>query len=562
MLYLTIKRYVKSLEIILGTIAFWGYILISVCYMQGEIHEIEAINQVLSIQNICFLFFVAISYEFSVRIKRDYCEEVISSIHHGKRKEQCACIGILLFQLLTLCVIFGCCIWLHGEHSGELLHFIFRLVTIHVFLLNLYAILLGNVFSRIFSRIQAYGAIVLLYVLYSPIFVSILDGASSSRPVLYGIADCLAIYSHDYLSNSNYYYLYSVENVNIVRILIWITLCLGIGILFNQKGKKRMYAIPILCACTFFVTLFASPNSAVRLDVEPSVQDPMQGDDIYYRTTMDCRKNKPYKDADFKIKSYYAKFSMHNELEAKVVVEIDKVRSENLDFTLYHGYRLNRVEDEKGNKVLFSQNGDYINFKCSTKKIVFYYKGCCKRFYSTSQGAFLPGNLAYYPMPGKRKVYIIELGYWGPAVENIGYLVRFDVYVDIDKKVACNLNCVGTKHFRGESDGLTIFASDFLTEMKVGKCRVITSRLGGEMEKVSLNKDKYQKFLKSYNKKQQVKTIFVAPIMNYSPYFFGYDQVIDSEQVDINSIYNIFLKTGKPYDFIKKEEIQGDIVQE
>lgn len=101
------------------------------------------------------------------------------------------------------------------------------------------------------------------------------------------------------------------------------------------------------------------------------------------------KKVKKYHD-NFKAVSYDMTYEISDVLNGKVEVVPDKTNLNEYKFTMYHGYKIKNITNEKGEKLKYSvTGGDYINIintKESIKKIVFEYSGFCRFFYATTRG--------------------------------------------------------------------------------------------------------------------------------------------------------------------------------
>lgn len=557
MTLLTMKKYIKSPILALSTTCFWGYI--GFCLMKAKAHlAIEAIACVLKLQQISFLFFLFLSYEFFSMSKKNHCQEVISSIRGGQLKERIYQFGCLLLEAGILCVCLLVYVFYRGEPDVDYFLFSLRLIMIHCFLLYFLAIFLGLVFSIALSQAQAYFGMVIVYSIFSSKIISSIQQFSYGKEWMYRISDLLSLYSRDFSALSDSYYLFSVENVNIQRTAIWICVVACIFVCVEMKKWKKAFVLIPLGAVVLFGTYFMQPTCAVNVDNGVSGQDALTTDDTYYRVSENCEDESQYQSAEFQVASYKADFSVGRQLEARVTMKLTENKQQRYTFTLYHGYLVNKIEDSQGREVEFRQEGDYVTISGSEyDTLTFYYEGSCKRYYTTSQGIFLPAYLAYYPMPGKRKVYRIQYGYWGNSLETLGYEAFFDVKVNTKQEVFCNLQEVEDKHFKGESDGITIFASDFLEKTSLGKSTLITSALGEESKSLEEDRERYLSFLESYyTEEQQACTIFVPPYINGEFYYFGKDHVIGNISA-LEYYYQKYIETGDMYDLLTEEELEN-----
>jgi DMSO/TMAO reductase YedYZ heme-binding membrane subunit len=107
---ITIKKYFKSPILLVSTVVFFLYMFFWLIRVRQYL-PVNAISQVLHTQEISFLFFLFVSYEFLVKAKKDNCEELLGSIKHAKLKDiMCALIWLIL-EMIILCIgIFYCSI--------------------------------------------------------------------------------------------------------------------------------------------------------------------------------------------------------------------------------------------------------------------------------------------------------------------------------------------------------------------------------------------------------------------------------------------------------------------
>ena len=161
--------------------------------------------------------------------------------------------------------------------------------------------------------------------------------------------------------------------------------------------------------------------------------------------------------ADFNIEMYDIDFTIDNKLKSLVKMEIGEQTKENsYQFTLYHGYKIKKVYDEKDNELEFSQNGDYFEvFKPNGENldsIIVEYSGFSEAFYSNRQAVFLTGLFPYYPQAGYNKVFSLDEYRYVP---NQNGASKFSVSVDSKMNLVSNLDGDG-KNFDGVAQNLSL----------------------------------------------------------------------------------------------------------
>ena len=115
--------------------------------------------------------------------------------------------------------------------------------------------------------------------------------------------------------------------------------------------------------------------------------------------------------------------------------------------------------------------------KGETKYIEFVYSGYSPVFYSNMQGVSLPGDFAYYPVPGWHFIYDIENQNLNSVMlEND---VDFSVIVDAPySDIFCNLDSCGKNEYKGRSNALT-FVRGFVKQYDFGSVSFVQSYLNG-----------------------------------------------------------------------------------
>lgn len=515
-----------------------------------------------------FLFFLFLSYEFFSKVRRDRMEET-SIVIGGSRSNIVMMQGILLVCLnLIYCaiyVIYQIQMMKKNEiHSRHYLLFILVSVFLYHFLLYLFAILGGRVFSLLKSKATGYCLLVAVWFLFSSKLIVALHQVSYGKEWLYRISDLLGIYSRDYASLLDFYYIFSLESVNFQRILFWILLMLSVIISCSRMRARKFWGGLSVMGTVVSLIFFFQPTSAVSLDCGASGQDALTADDVYYQLN-DCMDMAQYREADFKVKSYDFDLTVCRELKAEVTVEPDRTDLNEYYFTLYHGYRLKTVRTSLGTELSFERKGDHICIPApkgeQVKALTFTYEGGGKRHYSTEQGIYLPGYFAYYPMPGCRQVYIWQNGYMGNTFEGLGYEVSFHGQVHTDVPLYSNLSLTGDGMVSGTSDGMTLLGSYFAEEYEVEGCRILFPLLCNDQERPDEDAEEWAAFIRRYagsGADLTGKTIITPPYMNGSFWFFGTDHVI-GRLVDLEDRYEKYIKEGELYPYLSDEELMQEL---
>lgn len=552
------KRYLCTKEIFLTTIGIFIYTIWHLLKSNAE-----GITQylVFSMQTrqVYFLFFLFVTYSFLVKCKQVRLLETVQGIKGGYQKQLASqCLVIVTFICLT-CFIY----WVQGvyvsislgAYSLEFMKYYSKLIILHYFLLFCFAMLLGMLVAEIKSQIKAFSILFVIYFVFSASNISVLRQVSYGNEFLYRGTQFLSIYAQDYFALSDFYYLFSIEKENMERILAWIFLSIAFMTVLKEKGYKKCFGIVSGGIALICILLYIQPSSAVNLDCGVSGQDAASADDIYYKL-----HNAPQaEDAVFKITNLKGDFWVNRELSARVTLTVNCDNLAVYDFSLYHGYIIEKIEDQNGIELPFTQEGDIVSVLAkgnNIKKLTFHYKGHCARYYTTTQGIFLPGYFAFYPMPGKRKLYITENGYYGNAIEGLGYSIEYNVHLHTKQAAYSNLKRLDENTFVGKSDGIAIYASNFIREKVIGGCTILYSELWEN--RASLDDKSYNDFIEKYTKRTNHKPViwFIPPEINGQFYYWAKDQLMGAIDV-LDQRFDFYLKTGELYEFISEEEIEN-----
>lgn len=566
MFWLNVKQYVRTPAISLVTVVYFLYLSYAIVQMPHEnvpYTFIECMNQI----NITFIFFLFISYEFFSKGRRYQIDEVISACgRSGKLVRMSGAFILLPLNVLICAILFSACLWpaaVSGSNVDIYFFYLIKVVFIHHFLVYLLAILIGFLVSYIKSRTVGYGVLMFICWCFGYLLIAPLLSISFGREFLYRIADLLSFMTRKFLSAPNVYYMYSVATVDVQRILFWIFLVAAIlCVVINREKKRWIFVVPgvAMLTCMFF---FFQPVSSPCVDIIGG-EDAWTYDDTYYiySGNIDCKDVSKYEKAAFKVNKYNMILNAGRELAAKVEVHIDHTDLQQYDFTLYHGYKIKSVKDDHGQNLTFHQKGDYVQVitgEHKVKKIIFFYEGYSKRYYSNSQGMFLPAYFEYYPLPGRRQVYMDEYYYTGNTKEGLDYNVDFEVTVQGVPNLYSNLTKVNGR-WRGNTDGVTLLASPFANEIKSGDSRLIYSSIQySEKEQIELVQ-LFQQFVQKYFQQGDHKLIMIPPEINGYFDYYGSDHLMGDLSM-LFADYERFINEGERYPFISEEELMNELKQ-
>lgn len=515
-----------------------------------------------------FLFFECTAFSFFSKTTADVREIGLGS-GQGIHKDYLS--GILIFGFIDLLVvlIFGG-LWFLCISKGDMpvnsayfVMLIKMLFTYH-FLTYFFAILLGCAISFVKKRSKAYLILMGSFFAFSDNFLRMIGSIWERYPNLQKMPIFFSILNRDWRNTLDGYYQYSVEAVNVERILFWILLVALILAACISRKQKRLWVG--ICGVSLLVVtiLFVQPAGYYY---EDSFGSSWLDDTVYYQSLEKdiTGRDDHVSEADFTIKKYAGNLTVNRELQAEIEVYMDEKNHDKYEFTLYHGFQVSTILD--GEKELeFEQKGDHITIHSpgglKQKAVTFVYHGYSNFYYSTSQATFLPGYFCYLPFPGHRLVWLkeelMENGMYDASKEDdlsgIGYEVEYDLKVDLAQKVYSNISVDEQGNCQGKSDGLTLLASPYMVSQKEqGVTFLYPLCRQGEYMLDDLFKETATELVKDGRKGI---TVFVPPYSNRMMFFVGKDHVV-LEPEFLEDHYIKYRETGEiPYP--KAEEIDYD----
>lgn len=489
-----------------------------------------------------FIFFLIVSYEYFGVTERASTKEVLSATPMGvnclKRKQFLVMTGISasFFVVFVICNVIAA--GLFGCLTAKFFYHIVISMFLNFFLSGILASLAGAYVASLRKKVTQYIVLLAIVFLTSPIFTDMFPTALVMTEVadIFPVTNIFDIFP----PNSNSVFIFpfgtSVLPYRFEIILFWCLLTALLMSLSENKSIKNKRNIALLVATCLCFTCYCIPESTVKRNTDPAgaeyhdynyyVMRSFAGENLY---DMECNSFDEESSKPFSVKSYKLDFFVANYLYGKAEIEIDGTELlSSYVFTLYHGYKVIRIEDESGKKVSFNRRGDFLqilNYLGETHFTV-YYCGSCPKFYSNLQGIALPGDLAYYPVAGLHRQYDKEnQNMLAVHPETADFEVKVHGYA---QKVFCNLPENGRNGFKGKSNGVTLL-SGFYEEYKVDNCTFVCSYLDGEAKE-----ENFRRILSDFETSGQLqkidgKKIMVMPSLNQGSYGTSLDDHIVSQ---------------------------------
>lgn len=503
-----------------GSILFCGYQFIKTSSYPASVDYKQMC--ILEVASVIFIFFLFLSFSYFSKMKQsnlDECIEVTPKGIGGFWLAQFSVMATLSLIVTAVFSIFNIGIVLSsGIKTGEYLLFSFKLTCFYFFLVPLVGILFAMVCSALKKKPIAYVLMAIMVLMTSPLSEMIANPMyiTTEKINLFPLADMFLLYPRTF-NRLNSSFSYPLLSPQVQLVFAWIFLLTGIGaLLWFRKKKIQVKAISAgsLVISILLGVLAVQPASTMKFN-----PDPVNGffSDAWYYMPSYYAPNKPKlrnEDGGFKATAYDLDLSMQRLLKAKATVSVDNQNLEEYKFTLYHGYKISLIENQNGEKLDFKMEDDYCTVfpKGKTEKLTFSYKGFHAKFYSNSQGTFLPTGFPYYPISGFHVLFDLEPNQQGRVAIKLPNAVPFNISVDSKKKMFCNLPENEPGQFSGSSDGLTLM-SGFLEEMDFDGKKLIYPYLDTEAFTDEMFSDFVGPFFKK-NSYPDIQKIFYEPNMN------------------------------------------------
>lgn len=517
-----------------------------------------------------FLFMMFISYEIFYTFQKTEFNEMVCSRYLNIKCQKYDFLLITLYGMAASFAVFFSLIR-HANKFGfdqlELHGYFFRLTVIFVLLPVILAELIGWSISCVKNRMIGICILLICFYCFDTTFLQSIVGLDINNEQIFKFGTLFALFdTQECGAITDSFYLMSAENVHIYRVLFWIFGALSVILLMAKKRIRFVFSVIVALGC---LILFWQPSGASYALPVVNGFDRWLGEQYYYTVKQQKADKSKYilkNRDDFSVLKYDMDLSIKDVLRAKVDVVLSTNALESYQFTLYHSYKLKSVQNQDGDKLEYTQNGDYvevINKEKNLKSITFEYEGANQYFYSTSQGIHLPANYAYYPMPGWRTTFIRDENNVCFAQEVLKEDAEFTVkieapeklkiYTNFEKKSLTCFKGYNDIQYQGKSNGLTIVGSCFLKDMKVGRVTVIYSYLDEEYNPE--DPETYEQYHSSFERMNLLSkdmTFFATPQENYDNVCFGNNQILD-QIFKLEEDYKTYCRQGNVY-YIPDEE--------
>jgi|GEM_PF-5800115 len=462
--------------------------------------HLSLLSHIFRLVPYCFIFFLIVSYGYSYKIRRQYMIEGVTAYPQGELGIWRGSFFFLstLASFVTIITIIIVIILTLNSGLRDLrycLH-VLTLLFLGLFIVQMIAILLGLLLSRVKRKLKAYLLLILILYLFIPKESSFLGLLPVSRigfsSYINNIRSLFSIFTPGIYEPPLSIFGYSLLPYRFGLALFWIAALSFLNLfLIDHTRSRRRGSIPMLLLAFIGFSIFCfAPTRVIQSDTEPFTPSRLI-DDSYYAKKGSEQKRK----ADFKLLSMDMTLKIGPQLRGKARVTLAEPLPDHLRFTLYHGYRVSGVYDGSGNSIDFEQDGDYLTIRPQSSlernQIVLNYRGSAPRFMSNCQAISLPGHFPYYPIPGHHPLFTknAAIPTFMPVI--MPQEVPFNVHVVTSHKVYSNLERIEDNTFSGKSNGVSLVAG-FLAETVIDGRRIVYPFLEGGYENDSSIKDTLQ----------------------------------------------------------------------
>ena len=378
------------------------------------------------------IFFIFFTFECCYKLNRYY--EPICITKKGMKcvyknyLQSIFLYDLLLFaEALLFNVIY---IFANKQFSVSLVIHTLVVLIIYFLLCILSAIFIGFLLSKIKVRFVSYIIMLIIAISETNLMDSLSVGVYNSTGT--DITKSLKFFnmvpaSIGWTPNMHSGYIITLDKLSQILFFIFLAL-LFCCLTDNEISKNNKILKSTICSCLCVITLvgYILPFSAPQMNLSASG---VSADKRYYENNEQLSET-----ADFRVDSYDLEFNFRNDLNAIATIKTDNYKNE-YKFTLYHGYKISKITDGNNDELDFTRDSDYltINNTSKSKLIKIYYHGSCDKYYSNYLSAFLPGNFAFYPIPGFNEMYS-KYSYSGFNNLSLPYETDFNVTVHSLKK--------------------------------------------------------------------------------------------------------------------------------
>lgn len=329
-----------------------------------------------------------------------------------------ACLwGATLAVVLALAVVFSRVAGLSAAEGVNVVQF----VVLRLGGATLVATLLGLFLGKTVSRTAGYSVMMAMLVLVSPVIGSVV-GASTHPGSSYAVRAALywaLIAPFDltapmYNSTPDTMYLIPCEPHQWLLPAVWIASVL-VGLVFSTRRNSRVPIVSAVLAFVLMIVPWAAYGARIALPRMSAAPHDITGMSLMPDILAEDAPQEPDVSAWIPaVDEYKLDLRIGSMLSGTVTVVLEEPFGDQPVFTLFRGYRVNKVTDGEGRSLDFLQDGDHVTILTpaqDNREFVFEYSGSGWGHYANHQAIFLSGSVPWYPWPGKQRFYWSDARY-------------------------------------------------------------------------------------------------------------------------------------------------------
>ena len=474
------RTYQKSIRLIVPFFVMCFVYLISMFKLSSSsLSQIQFLTNCLKLGILGLIYFSFASYELVSKLHRVGGYETIMAVKMAEIKLLFAQISVLLlFLIFWFLLITGLPICLHvAQHTISTMFIIHCVIAsvLYCFIPGLIGILLGTCLAHK-NRPFAYFVFFVVAVLSSPILNQMFSGVVIEKYPIAQFLDWfyLSIPNADWVADD--YYGIAIETSRWLRAIFWCLLL--ITLLMMRFRKNSTSGIKVILCVSVSLSVVCGVCFASRGNDYLLLKDDRPNGLIYGEyNNRELYETEQEVSANFAISEYNMNIVVSDCLDAVVSICVSECNLTQYQFTLYHGYKVETVVDEKGHKLIYERYGNFLDVTCeeSTEYIYITYSGNAIKYYANRQGICLPGYFAYYPLPGHVLIWDTNQETMKPYLGN--GKTHFRIKVNSDLRSHSNLAALGDNMFEGDACVVSLFGG-LIEEKKVGDVAYIYSPIG------------------------------------------------------------------------------------
>lgn len=513
-LRINFRRFINNKLFIISTLIYFcvsiGYLIIS---LYRDIQAGDDLFQFVyplwktnTISIYSFAFFLLLSYAFCARVKANTLYETVCCVKNGLLKLSgynviVLTIWNLIYSFILLVYNTAAFLIVYSFDKAYIIHICLNIL-INIFLINTFAIVFGLAVSFFKSKILSYSSMIIFLLMGSKIGESLAGMiviATDNGFNVFQIFNLFNIFPPNMDWTPTYAMGFSVLPYRIILIAAWLFLAVTVAAFCIKKSRINVMSVISLIMVIALLVLYFRPESKLVLNNDP---DGEAMSDQYYYSDYAGESISP----KFNVEKYYLDIKIGRELSCCATIVPDSSIDAYV-FTLYHGYRINKVTNQEGEELEYNRDGDYIEIFADEplSSIKIDYSGNGKGFYSNYQGIYLAGDFPYYPVAGKQVIFS-DYSYISVVPSNTP---EFEITVSSNLQIYSNLNSDEENVFYGKTKTPCLFSGFLAAEEYMG-VTIIYPYLYGEtvyLDDILQNMD-LDRF---YG-----KTIFIEPHVNIS----------------------------------------------